>query len=467
MKNFAKKIFFCTGARNHELLKSFDDKELVFEFDERSASFKALGLAKALNQPVAICTTSGTAVSECISAMLEAYYSEIPLILITGDRPKKLHGTGAPQTIDHEALTKSCRRNYIEISVNDLSSLDLKDEKYPLHINVLVDDTKHHELSIKIQSDLEAFRTFALRHRSPLILVSHEAGSMRPFIEKISKMGLTFYAETLSGGRDLSSIKTEKKLLELFNSGIFDSVIRIGHTPLSKVWRLLERSPLPVFHFDTRSLPALSFGDLLPLGSRHLFQEESFWETLKGLNQIKFSDVSDQTLLQLMSAFPNSEISYFGKIQEKLKEDDTVYLGNSLVIRFFELTQNKRLNVFGNRGVNGIDGQLATAIGLALGTKAKVYTILGDITTFYDLSSLRDLPRNLFLIIINNKGGRIFDFLNLDKRIILEHESDFENIAAGFGLSYSKDLNQFGEVQVLELNPRREESQKMLQEWIR
>ncbi len=99
MKMALAKIFFCTGARNHDLLKVFHNQSLKFEYDERMASFMALGLSKISDKPVGICTTSGTAVAQCLGAMLEAYYSELPLVLITGDRPKKLHGTGSPQTI--------------------------------------------------------------------------------------------------------------------------------------------------------------------------------------------------------------------------------------------------------------------------------------------------------------------------------------------------------------------------------
>jgi len=100
-----------------------------------------------------------------------------------------------------------------------------------------------------------------------------------------------------------------------------------------------------------------------------------------------------------------------------------------------------------------------------MGTTKPVYCILGDVTTFYDLSSLREMPENLYLIIMNNKGGRIFDMLKLDKRIVLEHENDFENISKGLHLSYSKDLKDFGKVKVLELSPSREQSESFLREW--
>lgn len=465
MKMKLDKIFFCTGARNHDLLNHFPSDLIHFEYDERVASFKALGLSKTSQYPVVVCTTSGTAVAECVPAMLEAYYSQLPLILISGDRPKKLHGTGSPQTIEHESLTKSCCKTFIEIDLSNLADLSLEGIQFPVHINVLVDDTKPHSLSTQFHSKMESFKDFLSKHSRPFFVFSHENKSMRPLIEKFSSLNIPFYAETLSGGRDLSSLKTEKKCLDLFTSGFFDSIVRIGHTPLTKIWRLLEKKPLPVFHFDSRNLPALSYGEVLPFGSTQLLKDESFWKILQQLNSQSIEDLSRNELDTLILKYPLSEVSFFNEIQNKLNPKDVVYLGNSLVVRFFELTQKKEFLVFGNRGVNGIDGQLATAIGLAMGTTAKVYCILGDVTTFYDLSSLRDIPHNLHLIIMNNKGGRIFDMLHLDKRIVLEHEHDFKNICKGFNLTYSHDVEDFGKVQVLELFPEKLESESFLREW--
>lgn len=455
------KIYFCTGARNHDLLKIFPEDKISFEYDERMASFKALGHAKGLQSPVAVCTTSGTAVSECVSALLEARYSEVPLVLISGDRPKKMHGTGAPQTINHEPLSTGARGSYVEIPLNELQNLVIDNPVYPIHINVLVDDTKPHELPVKIAKDLEAFRMFLDGAKKPLFLFSHESKSMRPFILKFSNTNLPFYAEAMSGGHDLSLIRTEKKLIELFRNKAFDSVVRIGHTPLSKVWRLLEVDPLPVFSIDERGLPGLSFGEVLKSGTSGL--TETFWNSVE---QIKFpyeGDGSVETLANLLRKYPESEPAVMKRLHDSLPYDARVYLGNSLIIRFFELIQTKRFRVEGNRGVNGIDGQLATAIGIASSTKENVYCILGDITTRYDLSSLSEMPANLKLIIINNRGGRIFDMLKLDKRIILEHERDFSKIVPALGISYGQ---VFKDHQVTELMPSREETEKFLQEWL-
>lgn len=464
MMNLSK-IFFCTGARNHDLLKAFQNQSLKFEYDERMASFMALGLSKISDKPVGICTTSGTAVAQCVGAMLEAYYSELPLVLITGDRPKKLHGTGSPQTIEHEILTRSCRRSYVELDVHELENFDLTGLEFPVHINVLVDDTVAHDLNVTFHESMGSFKTFIQDKKKPLFIFSHESKSMRPLVEKFSQLGLTYYAETLSGAHDLSGIKTEKKLIELFDAGFFDSVIRIGHTPLTKIWRLLEKKPLPVFHFDSRNMPGLSFGEVLPVSSSELLVDSEFWQAVKTLLPFPIADETTWRLDELTQKFPDSEISAFKKINSLLPEKAKVYLGNSLVIRFFELTQTKNFEIFGNRGVNGIDGQLASAIGLAMGTKDDVYCILGDVTTFYDLSSMREMPANLHLIIMNNKGGRIFDMLKLDKRIVLEHEKDFKDICLGMKLSYSNTLSDLKTAQVIELFPARSESESFLKEW--
>jgi 2-succinyl-5-enolpyruvyl-6-hydroxy-3-cyclohexene-1-carboxylate synthase len=466
MKIKIEKMFFCTGARNHDLLSAFSSLDVSFEYDERMASFKALGLSKVSGNPIGVCTTSGTAVAECIPAMLEAFYSQHPLILITGDRPKKLHGTGSPQTIEHEALTRNCRGSFLEIELKDIPGLELKDIKYPVHINVLVDDTTSHSWTVKHHNSIAAFAEFLQDKKKPLFLFSHERGPLRPLIEKFMSLKIPFYAESLSHAHDLSPIKTEKRLIELFEANHFDCVVRIGHTPLSKVWRLLEKKPLPVFHFDSRNLPALSFGDIYPVRALELLKLDPFWQALRQLPPVEIEDETFDNLNSLCLKFPKAEISLLRELEKSIPEESFVYLGNSLVVRFFELVQTKRLRIYGNRGVNGIDGQLATAAGLAAGVIEPVTCILGDITTFYDLSSLREMPFNLHLIVMNNRGGRIFDMLNLDKRIVLEHEHDFKEITQGMKLTYSRDIRDFGKVQVLELFPDQEQSHQMLKEWM-
>ncbi len=460
----AAHIFFCTGARNHELLKIFDPAKITFEYDERMASFKALGLAHMTGKPVIICCTSGTAVAECLPALLEARYSNTPLVLISGDRPFKMHGTGAPQTINHRHLTEKVVGTYLELPLEKFAEVELN-PAYPLHLNILVDDTVPHDLEVREDCTIGDFRTFITHKRSPLFLFSHEASSMRELIKKFAATEHLFYAETLSGGREFSRISSERDLIRMLKGNKFDAVIRIGHTPLSKIWRLLETQHLPVFSFDERHLPGLSYGMVSAMSSQDLMASSEWWNILDEQKTLP-ALVKDSDLEKTLNKYPLSEMSVMKHLQDHLPENALVYLGNSLVIRFFELVQNRNFRTFGNRGVNGIDGQLATAVGIALGTQEKVTCILGDITTLYDLSSLREMPQNLRLVIMNNAGGRIFDMLGLDQRIIMEHEVNFKSICQGFKLSYGQiDLSLLDSVQVLELSPDPTQTRAFLKDW--
>lgn len=459
-------IYFCTGARNVPLLDILPQERLVFEFDERMASFKALGAAKAKTSPVGICTTSGTAVSQCLSALIEARYSEVPLVLITGDRPNKQHGTGAPQTINHELITREGRGSYYEVDVKELEGFRIDQPQYPIHINVIVDDTVEHNESVIIKKNIAEFESFLSKHKRPLFLFSHAKKSLRPLVEAFKKTGLPFYAETMSCAHDLSPIRSEKHLLKLFRDGEFDSLVRIGHTPLSKVWRLLETKLFPVASFDSRSLSGLSYGELYPMGPEKLLENQDWWKLISHLSYSFSPDHTETQLEELRKKWPHAEVSTFMKLQDGLSEGSSLYLGNSLIVRHFELTQKKCFHVYGNRGVNGIDGQLATAIGLATHMQEDLTCILGDITAFYDLSSFRELPPNLKVIIINNQGGRIFEGLGLDKRVVLEHHNSFKELCQGMGVSYAlNDWSALNKVQVLELTPSLEESTAFRKDW--
>ncbi|MGZ8829316.1 MAG: thiamine pyrophosphate-binding protein [Thermoanaerobaculia bacterium] len=128
----------CAGSRNSPLLAVLAeaDEARLFSFvDERSAAFFALGRVKLQGRPAAVVTTSGTAVAELLPAVVEAYYSSLPLVLITADRPGRFHGSGAPQTIDQAGIFGSYAA----------TSIESWDRTKPLHINIefeepLIDD---------------------------------------------------------------------------------------------------------------------------------------------------------------------------------------------------------------------------------------------------------------------------------------------------------------------------------------
>src|SRR4051812_46252224 len=105
--NGVRDVVFCAGARNSPLVMGLEKAkglQTYSYFEERSAGFFALGLARRTNRPVAVVTTSGTAAANLLPAVIEAFHVGVPLIAVTADRPKRLRGTGAPQAIDQLGL---------------------------------------------------------------------------------------------------------------------------------------------------------------------------------------------------------------------------------------------------------------------------------------------------------------------------------------------------------------------------
>jgi 2-succinyl-5-enolpyruvyl-6-hydroxy-3-cyclohexene-1-carboxylate synthase len=230
----------------------------------------------------------------------------------------------------------------------------------------------------------------------------------------------------------------------------------------------MEQKRLPVFSFDERGFKGLSYGQVLSYSSSELLKDETFWSILKKTHARSLSGTPLGQLNSLMIKYSNSDISKIAQLEFALEDDAIVYLGNSLVIRFYELINHKKHVYYGNRGVNGIDGQISTAIGLALSTDKMVYGIVGDLTALYDLSAMRDLPQNLRIVIVNNSGGRIFQTMDLNPKLFLEHTKNFEAIASAFDLSYARnDFKQLKNVQIFELETNPEETMAFLKEWHR
>lgn len=128
----AREFCVCAGSRNSPLLAVLgtSDARLFSFVDERSAAFFALGRMKLHGDPVAVVTTSGTAVAEMLPAAIEAYYSGLPLILVSADRPARFRGTGAPQSIEQLGLFGP----YAETALESWS------RARPLHLNIELDE---------------------------------------------------------------------------------------------------------------------------------------------------------------------------------------------------------------------------------------------------------------------------------------------------------------------------------------
>lgn len=473
-KSGVKEIVLCAGARNSPfvfLLDNQDSFKLYHFFEERSAAFFALGRTQAKKQPVAIITTSGTAAAELLPATIEAYYGGQALLLITADRPKEYRGTGAPQSIEQVGIYSHYARTIDATEDLDISDWNLTG---PLHLNVsfrepLIDepipikkweikisDEKKHNLcvnseeSLYLETEKKHWEHFYSQCQSPLVIVGALKDDERNNVyEIISKYSGPIYFESLSGLRghsyELKILSGENFLKKAFNRKYFDGVIRIGGVPTTRIWRDLEASltQIPVLSICNSKWTGLSRGssfinNLYSLSFLVELQGHFQWDSqLRLLNRFYYSQIQ-----KLLTAYPSSEPGMIHNLS-KLVKSSPMYLGNSLPIREWDSyaafeTSSQKLS--GNRGANGIDGQVSTYLGWSKDLEQS-YSLFGDLTTLYDLSSLwvsSQIPHNTkVLTIMNNGGGIIFDQLFGKEIFLNRHKIQFKNWATMWNWNYS------------------------------
>jgi 2-succinyl-5-enolpyruvyl-6-hydroxy-3-cyclohexene-1-carboxylate synthase len=199
-----REFCLCAGARNSPFVRFFESNpnlKVYHFFEERSASFFALGRIAATRHPVAVVTTSGTAVAECLAAAVEGTYSSLPLILVTADRPKKYRGSGAPQSIEQVGIFSY----YIEASFdldssNSHLSLAGLSWRKPIHLNVCFSEPLFDGEIKKINTPEKEYRQ-KLPEAFPMQLISELdqfLGQQKPVVilstlpEKSKKSVLTF-----------------------------------------------------------------------------------------------------------------------------------------------------------------------------------------------------------------------------------------------------------------------------------
>jgi 2-succinyl-5-enolpyruvyl-6-hydroxy-3-cyclohexene-1-carboxylate synthase len=422
----ARDFAVCAGSRNSPLLAVLGVSTGVrlYPFvDERSAAFFALGRAKLTGRPAVVVTTSGTAVAELLPAAIEAYYSGLPLIFITADRPARFRGTGAPQCIEQPALL-GCYAATDAASWNGRMALHLNvefdepliDEPIGAETGVAIDPGNAAPIRPSVvEGRVRAANEIALP-ANPLVIVGGlYAGDREQVVDFLLRLGAPVYAEPLSGLRsderlrDLLIISSERMIAR----ASFDGVIRIGNVPTLRFWRDLEESrrELPVVHFSELPFPGLTRGEVHPLEALSAIETKPF--ELDGRFLLKDRMLAGE-LVRLLNEEPRSELALLRSLSRQLPEDTRLYLGNSLPIREWDLAAIRGWEpvIEANRGANGIDGQLSTFFGQC-DPKATNVAVVGDLTAIYDLNApwiVRQLDPDLrfTIVIVNNGGGRIF-----------------------------------------------------------
>ncbi|MGE4132128.1 MAG: 2-succinyl-5-enolpyruvyl-6-hydroxy-3-cyclohexene-1-carboxylic-acid synthase [Bdellovibrionales bacterium] len=452
-----REFVICAGARNapfvHALHRAENLRTYSF-FDERAAGFFALGRIKADRRPVAVCTTSGTAVAELLPSVVEADLQRLPLVLLTADRPIHYRGTGAPQTIEQIGIFS----HYVEYSVDVKETQDLANLRLgsrPLHLNVpFSEDLVDHPLgqwspslgdwAPAPSSELELSKVEFSGIKRPLIIVSGLSESQAPgLIPLLKNWQRPLFLESTSllrGHAELAGLEIrggERSLKSLE----FDGVIRIGGVPTLKPWRQWEEASFPVLNFSDGPWTGMPRANR-PWPIAALFDVVA--EFTPWTQSERATDFSHEARLTAATkAFPTSEPAWIQRLGHWVPDSSTVFVGNSLPIRFWDLVapRGKNLQVHANRGANGIDGLISTFLGLAA-DRSESWCVLGDLSTLYDLNALWSAgqiqSRRLTIAVIHNGGGQIFERMFHDEAFLNSHDLNFAGWAQMWGWDYHR-----------------------------
>ncbi|WP_160724086.1 2-succinyl-5-enolpyruvyl-6-hydroxy-3-cyclohexene-1-carboxylic-acid synthase [Bacillus sp. USDA818B3_A] len=490
------------------------DLNVHIHVDERSAAFFGLGIAKATNKPVALLCTSGTAAANYFPAIVEARYSRVPLLVLTADRPHELREVGAPQAIDQLQLYGHHVKWFADMALPENSSgmlryarticaraaaIAAQEPAGPVHLNFpfreplvpKLDETLF-ELSerpkgyVKIQNgDLlvrdEEIEEIAglLKGKERGIIVCGNIGD-EDFAKAVTaladKLNYPIIADPLSqlrsGSHDLENI------IEAYDTFLRNEdaksylkpevVLRFGAMPVSKALTIFIKDHSSADHYvidgggGWRDPSALSTNMIfcnetifchklltyLDEKSSSVYLED--WKKVNLLTKEQLAAIRDVTEL--------SEGKLFYQLADLLPVESTLFVGNSMPIRdldSFFLNNNKSIKVMANRGANGIDGTVSTAIGAAVYSKP-LYLILGDLTFFHDLNGLiaaKLYDIDIHILLVNNNGGGIFSFLpqsehpkHFDRLFGTPLDIDFKHAVNMFNGSYEKikDWDQLG-----------------------
>lgn len=489
-------IIISPGSRNAPLTIGFVNNSNFTCYsiaDERCAAFFALGIAQQLQRPVAVVCTSGSALLNYYPALAEAFYSQIPLVVISADRPQNKIDIGDGQTIrqqnifeNHSLYNANLTENAsIENDIKIGKAIDFsKYRKGPVHLNVPFEEPLYETvttLSVEVKIDdnlailkayncasLEEFASIWNNSSRKLFLagVDNPNAVRQEIIQKIaSDNSIIVLTETTSNLHHPTFINTIDTLISPFSNTDFhefqpEILITFGGMIVSKRIKAFLRKYKPKHHWHIDPLRAYdTFGAL----TKH-FQTDvnTFFESFFPLVKPLASDYFQKG--QLLKAFRQkkhdaylqqvsfSDFKAFEILIQSLPKNTQFQISNSSAIRYAQLIEiEPSIEVFCNRGTSGIDGSTSTAIGAAIANKKQTTFVTGDIGFLYDSNALWNnyIPKNFKIILINNGGGGIFRILPgheetpiFNQFFETSHCLTAEHLAKMFGFKYAIASNE-------------------------
>jgi len=478
------------------------DLQLTVHLDERSAGFFALGFAKRHKTLVALVCTSGTAPAHYFPAIMEANLSLVPLLVLTADRPPSLRDCGAPQTSDQIKLYGGQVRYFADVGLPNSNTEQIRGLRHTIrraiaialgnlgtasgvvHLNFpfsepLLDEpdldypfcpTPHTSCAAYanyagISQELAADIVQNIQQcpRGIVIVgVGDFPEAMGELLAEFSdRTGYVVLVEAigLRRAKFISHYDSFLRSSTFCQANIPQMVIRFGSMPTSKyLAQWLDQ------HIDQWQEIVISQtfsnplgGNSYPLNCQPLTFLETINQHIDSLHpdpqwrqnfltaEITATDITNRFVQEV--GFPFEGIIY-QTLADHLPDGTCLYVANSMPTRdldtFFH--SRNRIKVLANKGVNGIDGTIASALGSALNSPSPTVLICGDIAFYHDLNSLLTAHKyqiNLTIILLNNDGGGIFHYLAIaqynppfQEFFSTPHGLDFGKLVGAFSCAY-------------------------------
>ncbi len=485
-----KHIVISPGSRSAPLTLGFTNQDFFNCYsivDERCASFFALGMAQQTQKPVVLVCTSGSALLNYYPAFAEAFYSQIPLIVIAADRPATKIDIGDGQTIRQENVFANHSLFNANLSEDASPENDFKikqaivfalQKKGPVHINVPFEEPLYEMIdtpsiaipTVNFKIDKPSFDITKLRpfqsiwnnSKKILILVGANHSNVLSdamCLKLAQNPAVVLLTETISNIHHEHYITGIDTLITPFSEAEAadfspELLITFGGMVVSKRIKSLLRKNPPQQHWHIDVLRAYdTFGCL----TQHFEMEpelffNQFLNTATTVRSTYFEKYYNLFKTRIakreiyLSQIPFSDFSVFNAILKSLPKGILLQISNSSAIRYVQLFPvDKSIAVFCNRGTSGIDGSTSTAIGAATVNKKQTVLITGDIGFFYDSNALWNnyIPKNFKIILLNNGGGGIFRILpgheekpTFNTYFETEHQLTAEHLAKMFQMNY-------------------------------
>ena len=468
-------VVISPGSRSTPLAMTVCEHDGLNEWimiDERSAAFFALGMAKETKRPVALICTSGTAAANYFPAIVESYYARVPLIILTADRPHELRDVGAPQAIEQIKMYGEYVKWFQEMALPEASDrmLSYVREKAaravyeagsgnagPVHLNFPFREPLIPDFSLDNlwgnKNNPSHYLTYNGEKRLTKVQLNHLINKLtskqkgvivcgpqvdedlaQAITELASKLAVPVLADPLS---QLRAGKHDQQYIVESYDAIFrnprvreqlkpDYIIRFGAMPVSKsyLFYVEENNEIPQYIIEAFE----GFRD--PTGNTTQFIYANPIRFCEDLIQTLKNDIPNNRWVEQWQQlnhiakkhllFASSEELTEGEavkcLLDVIPSQSNLYVGNSMAVRdldTFFMTTEKEISVLANRGTNGIDGLISSALGAAT-SKTPLTLLIGDLSFYHDLNGLlaaKHYDLTITILLINNNGGGIFSFL--------------------------------------------------------